>query len=216
MVACAWLLLVALPLQTIATLSAPLWRPAHYHLAVAPATVEPRLSVAFHKAVIEHIHARPATSTLSGLASAAQAAMPAAGHGHDHGPRHNHGDAHPLAQGSAPESVADHPPPHRAAPQVVAAAAHAAGQGELHGANGIGHHRHSPDDASVVQVSDPVEHTDPALATARNLQILFDGVAMLLPKAWFVLSARTSRACLPTPLSAFLSCRSLPLLRPPR
>lgn len=216
MVACAWLLLVALPLQTIATLSAPLWRPAHYHMAVAPTPAEPRLSVAFDDAVIEHLHARQATSASFGLASAAQVAMPAAGHGHDPGRRHNHGDMHPLAHGSAPEPVADHPHPHRTAPPMVAAAAHTAGQSELHGANGIGHHRHASGDASVVDVNQPGEDTDPALAINRNLQLLSDGVAMLLPAHWSVLSASASLAWLPTPLSAFRSSRSSPLLRPPR
>jgi hypothetical protein len=213
---CALVLVVALPVQAIATAMAPLWRPAHYHAV-------PAASVA-HSSVQDAI-ARDATAPPelpNAVPPAPDPIRPVAGHVHAHAHSQPHADTHdphpvieqatPLAQARASDSDRGSAAPD-AAPATAAIPAHG---DHRHDTAGIGHHRHAFDASDAVYLAPWQDDGDPARTHSRSSPQAGDGFNPLVP-AWVLrLSARTA---LSAPRQASLAYRSLevaPPLKPPR
>lgn len=210
--ACALLLVIALPVQAIATAMAPLWRPAHYHTATAPGAGSPGQMPRSRDAM-------PPPDPLS-------TEHPAGRNGADPVRTHPHPHSHHAAvpRAAAPTTaLARHAPSLRSrpglAPPATPAALPPATSGHashLHPPGGIGHHRHAPDAPDVVYVAPSRQDGDPARAGGRAAPLTADSFHPL-PPAWALRVA--ARASPPSPLQAAMAYRShasSPLLKPPR
>lgn len=219
--ACALLLVIALPVQAIATAMAPLLRPAHYHTATAPRAGSPGQMPSPRDAM-------PPPDPLSTEHPAAgrNRADPVRTHphpySHPHPHRHSHHAAVPRA--AAPTSAqARHAPSLRSRPGLVLPAtppalpsANPGHASHHHPPGGIGHHRHAPDAPDVVYVAPSQQDSDPARAGGRAAPLTADSFHPL-PPAWALRVA--ARASPRSPLQAAVAYRShasSPLLKPPR
>ncbi len=217
-IACAWVLVAAIPVQALATLMTPFWRPAHYHVAAPVAVLADAHQAAGttpHDPMLAG-HADPAANVIIQQRMAVAAADPPQHHALRHTSTGAHGHAHPDAQaGHAP-----HMHHHAAqAPRIAQAPSfdqHSHHDRFPHRSDGIGHHRHDADAADVVYVAGSESGVDPALATERSVRTTADSVAWLFPARLLDAAARKTRATFPVPLIRYRSARAVPLLRPPR
>lgn len=212
------MLAAAIPVQALATLMGPFWRPAHYHAAAPVAVLADARQQAgtTPKDPMLAVHAGPTANVLIQQATAVAAA----------GPPHHHPSRHPSAGTHGPDHVdaqarhASRMHQHAArAPRIAQAPSsdeHPHHDRFPHRSDGIGHHRHDAGAADVVYVAGLESGVNPALATERSVRTTVDGVAWLFPARLLDTAARNTRVTFPIPLIRYRSARAVPLLRPPR